>query len=78
MSNKQIEAGKAELLKNARLCCNKAYTITVNNEKANSHNINIDCPTFFCFALSDAEAIGLMMLSDFSYKHLPIMKIHKD
>ena len=55
---------------------NKAITITVDNRKAQSHNINIDLPSFFTFALNEQEAIGKMMQSDFNYKHLPIFKIH--
>lgn len=53
----------------------KGYTITVNNSKAESHNINIDYPTYFCFALSDAEAIGKMILSHFAYKKNEISSI---
>lgn len=52
-----------------------SYDIEVDNSKVNSHNINIDYPCFFCFAINKAEAIGLMMLSDWKYKHLEISKI---
>ena len=53
----------------------KAYNVIVDNSSSQSFNINIDRPQFFCFALSEAEAIGKMILSDFSYKHLPIIKV---
>lgn len=53
----------------------RGFNIFVDNSEAESGNINIDRPTFFCFALSKAEAIGLMMLSDFEYKHKPIKGI---
>jgi len=59
-----------------RLTNNKAITISVDNQKAKSHNINIDLPSFFAFALNKEEAIGKMMLSNFEYKHLPIYNIH--
>ena len=51
------------------------YQITVDNSSANTHNINIDRPHFTCFAINEAEAVGQMILSDFKYKHLPIVKI---
>jgi len=53
----------------------KGYTVFVDNSRSQSFNINIDRPSFFCFAISEAEAIGKMILSDFSYKHLSIVKI---
>jgi hypothetical protein len=53
---------------------NKYYGVTVDNSRAGSHNINIDYPTYHCFAISEAEAVGKMILSDFGYKHC---KIHK-
>lgn len=46
------------------------------NERDTSHNINLSMPIYFCFAQNKEEAIGKMMLSDFSYKHLPIYTIH--
>ncbi|GIV43940.1 MAG: hypothetical protein KatS3mg035_1063 [Bacteroidia bacterium] len=55
---------------------NKAFTITLINERDTSHNINMSMPIYFCFAQNKEEAIGKMMLSDFSYKHLPIYTIH--
>lgn len=53
----------------------KAYNVIVDNSRSQSFNTNIDRPQFFCFALSEAEAIGKMILSDFKYKYLPIIKI---
>lgn len=61
--------------KSIRLLTESQYYITVDNSKANSHNINIDRPHFFCFAINEAEAVGQMMLSNFEYKHLPIVSI---
>lgn len=58
-----------------RLIYQKGYNIILDNSKSQSFNINIDRPQFFCFAISEAEAIGKMILSDFSYKHLPIIKV---
>lgn len=55
---------------------NKSFTITLINERDTSHNINMSMPTYFCFAQNKEEAIGKMMLSDFSDKHLPIYTIH--
>lgn len=69
---------KKELDKINRLVNQKGYTITVDNSKALTHNVNIDWPTFFCFALSEAEAIGKMMLSDFVYKNLKVINISTD
>jgi len=54
----------------------KQYTITVDNSAAQSHNINIDRPTYECMAVSMEEAVGKMMLSDFQYKHKEILSIH--
>lgn len=51
------------------------YEIIVDNVSANSHNINIDKPIFSTTAYSKAEAIGIMMLSDFKYKNMPIIDI---
>lgn len=56
----------------------KGYTILVDNSSAQSHNINIDYPQFFCWAVSEAEAIGKMMQSDFAYKHKEIIKIYSE
>jgi hypothetical protein len=53
----------------------KGYTVFVDNSKSRSFNINIDRPSFFCFAISEAEAIGKMIQSNFNYKYLPIVKI---
>lgn len=58
-----------------RVINKKGYLIFVDNSKAQSHNINIDRPQFFTFAISEPEAIGKMHLSDFQYKHLPVTKI---
>ncbi len=54
---------------------NKGYYVTVDNSRALSHNINIDYPFYFCFALSEAEAVGKMILSDFEHKHLQIHSV---
>lgn len=51
------------------------YQITVDNSSVKSHNINVDYPTYFVHAINKAEAIGLMMLSDFEHKNLPIYRI---
>jgi hypothetical protein len=61
--------------KDYRACYSKGYTITVDNSKTRSFNVNIDSPSFFCFAISKAEAIGLMMLSDFEHKNKAITRI---
>lgn len=58
-----------------RILTTSSFTITVDNSKADSHNINIDYPTFHCFAVNEAEAVGLMMFSDFQHKHLKIDSI---
>ena len=55
----------------------KSYEVVVDNLKAGSHNINIDRPTFFCFAENQEEAVGKMMLSDFKYKYNHIVRIHE-
>ncbi len=74
MTDQQIETVmQTALLASMR----KAYTIRVDNSSAQSFNINIDTPSFFCYALSKEEAVGKMMLSDFAYKHKPIVKIHE-
>lgn len=54
---------------------NKMFEIIVDNSQAESHNINIDYPTFFCFAMNKEEAVGKMMLSDFTHKYRVIDKI---
>ena len=64
-----------ENYKTMRIFISRGYDIQVDNSKVNSHNINIDYPCFFCFAINKAEAVGLMMLSDWKYKHLEISKI---
>ena len=58
-----------------RLLTSSFFTITVDNSRSNSHNINIDFPSFIVTAVNEAEAIGLMMLSDFPHKHLKIDRI---
>jgi len=58
-----------------RAIYNKGYNIFVDNSAARSFNVNIDSPMFFCFALTQKEAIEKMMQSNFSYKHLPIKSI---
>jgi len=76
-----LEVGKSNPNRKAnvddtfRAVFHKGYTITVDNSAAQSHNVNIDCPTFFCFALTEKEAIQKMMQSDFSYKHKKITRI---
>lgn len=54
-----------------------SYDIVVDNLKAGSHNINIDMPTFSCFAENKEEAVGKMMLSDFKYKYNHIIRIYE-
>lgn len=51
------------------------YTIFIDNHEAQSHNTNIDNPSYTTSAFSEAEAIGKMMQSDFNYKHKTITKI---
>ncbi len=58
-----------------RAIYNSQWFIYMDNQKAQSHNINIDCPLFFCFALTQKEAIEKMMQSDFQYKNYPIFSI---
>ena len=53
------------------------YKITVDNSKGNSHNVNIDYPEFQTFAYSEAEAIGIMIQSDFKYRYKPILTINE-
>ncbi len=69
-------AQRNEIMKTHRLCFENGYTITVDNSIARSFNVNIDSPSFFCFALSEPEAIGLMMQSNFEYKHRAITNIN--
>lgn len=57
------------------LSMQKTFVLTFDNSIANSHNINIDYPTYTCFALNKEEAIGKMMLSDFTYKNKAITNI---
>ena len=63
-------------LKSIRLGCKKAFSIYVDNSKAQSFNTNIDSPRFFCFAQSEEEAIQKMKASDFEHKNKPILNIH--
>jgi hypothetical protein len=58
-----------------RLLTSSFYRITVDNSKSNSNNINIDYPTFYTNAVNEAEAVGLMLLSNFPHKHLKINNI---
>lgn len=53
------------------------FDIIMDNSLALSHNINIDYPSFFCFALTEKEAIQKMMESNFEYKKLKIHRIIK-
>jgi len=62
-------------LNELRLIHNRMFTISVDNSDARSFNINIDRPTYFCFAISEEEAIGKMIKSDFEHKYKPIMGI---
>lgn len=55
----------------------RSFEIVVDNLKAGSHNINIDRPTFFCFAENKEEAVGKMVLSDFKYKYNHIIRIYE-
>jgi hypothetical protein len=63
--------GKAYIALQSKLHC-----ISVDNSNSQSFNINIDYPSFHCFAQNKAEAIGKMWLSDFQYKHLKIHSIN--
>lgn len=52
------------------------YLITVDNSAAHSFNINIDRPTYECFAYSECEAYGIMMLDpNFGYKNCNLISI---
>lgn len=51
------------------------FYIFVDNSQARTFNSNIDAPMFFCFAHNKEEAVGKMILSDFSYKYKPITRI---
>lgn len=73
---KKFEIIRKEMLSTTRIVCQQGYNIEVDNSIARSFNTNIDYPTFFCFALSEAEAIGKMMLSDFPYKKSNITRIY--
>lgn len=61
--------------KTFRAIYHKGYTISMDNSEAKSHNVNIDYPTFFCWALTEKEAIEKMMQSDFDYKHKKVNRI---
>jgi hypothetical protein len=63
------------LPKRIRQACQKGYTITVDNAKAMAYNMSIDHPQYFCYAISEQEAIGKMMQSDFEHKHRAIERI---
>lgn len=58
-----------------RAIYHKGFDIIMDNSSALSHNINIDYPRFFCFALTEKEAIEKMMASDFGYKKLKIHRV---
>ena len=53
------------------------FRIVVNNTHSKSHNINISKPTYYSEASNKYEAVGKMVLSEWSYKHLPIYKIEE-
>lgn len=72
--SQQITEYRQKLLKELRLF-QQGYTITVDNSAAKAFNVNIDWPTFFCFALSEEEAIGKMMKSGFQHKSKQITSI---
>jgi len=65
---------KEQILQSARNVCSQWFCISVNSG-ALSHNINIDSPQYKCLAISEAEAVGKMMLSDFPHKNKPIIKV---
>jgi hypothetical protein len=54
------------------------FTISVDNTRANTHNININRPSFSVFAESKEEAVGKMILSDFPHKHKRILDIRNE
>ena len=53
------------------------YEIIVDNSSVKSGNINIDRPAFYAFAFSKAEAIGIMILSDFEHKNKPVLEVRE-
>lgn len=63
--------------KTFRLIYNIGFMIFVDNSIARSFNSNIDSPYFFCWALTEKEAIEKMMQSDFAHKHRKITQITK-
>lgn len=79
-----LEVGKSSPLRKMpvdntfRCLYNKSYNIFVDNSAARSFNVNIDSPMFFCFALTQKEAIEKMMQSDFYYKNYKITRITHD
>lgn len=72
---KSNEERRMPVDKTFRNIYNKGYDIYVDNSAARSFNTNIDSPSFFCFALTEMEAIEKMMQSDFAYKHNKITRI---
>jgi hypothetical protein len=54
----------------------KGFNIYVDNSIARSFNVNIDSPSFFCFAQNEDEAIQKMKESDFKHKDKEITSIH--
>src|SRR5690242_6950058 len=75
LAAKERKACEGVLIKSGKWIYNKMFEVIVDNSQAQSHNINIDYPTFFCFAKSKEEAVGKMMLSDFQHKNRPVTKI---
>jgi hypothetical protein len=73
LQKKDIELFEAYLLVSKRF-----YVITIDNSVENSHNINIDYPTYTVRALNKAEAIGLLYMDEnFRYRNKPIVKIEE-
>ena len=76
-----LEVGKSNPLRKMpvdstfRAVYHRGFDIIMDNSSALSHNINIDYPRFFCFALTEKEAIEKMMQSDFAYKKCKIHRI---
>ena len=61
---------------NGKIKFKNGYDIVINNSIARSFNVNIDSPSFFCFAFNKKEAVNKMKESDFPYKNGNISKVY--
>lgn len=61
---------------NGKIKFKNGYDIVMDNSIARSFNVNIDSPSFFCFAYTKREAISKMKESDFSYKGKTISRVY--